>query len=64
MLFQPTFIIIIHGLNDKAEIKYEIKVGNNLNNIVDTVQRHKVQTTEQECWFVWSEQQKLKVNKK
>lgn len=43
MLFQPTFIIIIHGLNDKAEIKYEIKVGNNLNNIVDTVQRHKVQ---------------------
>lgn len=34
MLFLPTFIIIIHRLNDKAEIKYEIKVGNNLNNIV------------------------------
>ena len=30
MLFLPTFIIIIHRLNDKTEIKYEIKVGNNV----------------------------------
>ena len=33
MLFLPTFIIIIHRLNDKTEIKYEIKVSYNNNNV-------------------------------